>query len=565
MSRQTRTPARSMAATWACPAIVLLVLGLAGCSASTSRNPTTDPSPSSAGPVLGPEPLLPEPTDCAQLATLIVDRLQDWIDGFPATVTSGETTTEGPDTDLPTLAAELAPLATDLDCDPETMEPLVADELERLTAEGPLQQAAAGTLRADPLGTLDPSDPDPETRTVATGEELVAAAAEVGSGSTIELVAGTLEVDTPVVLMRPVTIRGSGPGDTVVSSSAEDASFVLTADGDVVLEDFSLARTGPEPGSGVVVIGGGYRLARLAISGARATATGAGGFGVVLLPRAGGLVRGGETFELREVAISDSTGGGVVIGGQATPDLVDLDLDGPDELVGCGLCWLDGGAGTVTDATVRGFGIGLRIDARAAPTIVGGTVAGAALGVAATGDGAPVLRRVALTGNDTGIELGGTTTAVLEGLRVEQSNTVGVRMSGGATPQVRDLDVVEDAAVPLAVVDDAAPTIQGGDLSTGGEVAALWGGRAGGKAVGLAVRDARIGVQVGDGSAPDLVDLVAIGVAEVALLATADSAGSLDGLVCDENAHDSVVLVEGTSLEVIDAGGCAVVDQPADG
>ncbi|MBY5161790.1 right-handed parallel beta-helix repeat-containing protein [Salsipaludibacter albus] len=540
-------------------ALLLVAATLGACDGGTTATPTTSPSPSGSPEVLGPEPLAAEPTDCPMLATRIVDALQDWVDSFPTTTEPGEAPTATPDTDLPTLAGELAPLAADLGCDRDTMAPLVADALADLTAEGALQEAVADTLKADPLGSLDPSDPDAEVRPVTTGEELVTAIAEVGSGSTIELPDGPVDVDEPLVLLRPITITGTA--SSVVRSSADGAAFILSADGDVTLEQFEVVNLA-DAASGVVVSAGGFQLTDLVLRGARANASGAGGFGVVVLPSRGGLVRGGELATVERVRVEDATGGGVVLGGSSDPRVVDVTVVGPqDERVGCGLCWIGAASGTVVDATVTGWQVGLRIDEQASPVVEGGTVDDNAVGITMGGTGAPEIDGTTLAGNDTGVEAAGTVGGSLVGLVVTDARDVGVRITAGATPLVEDLEVGGSSSAGLAVVDDAAPDVRGGDLTIDGEVAAIWGGRATGSATGLAVHGSRIGLQVGDRAAPSLTDLTATDVGDVAMIATETAGGSLDGLVCDEDERGTVVLVEGAELDVRDAGDCEVVEQ----
>lgn len=542
--------------------LVVAVVALAGCDGATSASPTSPVTPTSSPDLVGPEPVASEPTDCPMLAARIVDVLQKWVDSFPA-ATPDDAPTATPPADLATLAGELAPVAEDLGCGRDTMMPLVAGELDRLTAEGAVQQAVADTLRADPLGTLDPSDPDPEVRTIRSGEELVTAIGELGSDSTIELPDGTIDVDQPLVLLRPLTITGTGT--SMIRSSAEGAAFVLSTDGDVTFEDFVIGHRGDLPASGVVVTAGGYELSGLTVRGAVATASGAGGFGVAILPSATGLVRGGERSEIRSLRVEGADGGGIVIGGSADPELHDVTVVGSsDARAGCGLCWVGDGAGTVTDATVRGWEIGLRVDERANPVVEGGVVQDSEVGIALIGDGDASITGTRLERNGTAVEAGGTSSVRLVDLRVSGSRDVGVRISGGSSAMVRNLRVSGPSDAGLAVVDDADPTITGGEVSTSGEVAVIWGGRATGSLTGMVVQQARIGLQVGDRSAPEVVDLAATDVGEVAVVATGTSAGSLDGLTCDDDDRGRVILVDGTLLDVRDVGDCPTVEQPVD-
>lgn len=541
-----------------------VALVAAACSGEGSDPATPTPSSATAPTTVmtsTPTPTAAPATDCEGLAVQIVDALQDYVDTFGAS-TADEVPAVAADagSDLSTAVEDLRGRAETLGCDAATMEPLVATELERLAGSGPVQQAVVDTLRADPLGSADPSDPRPVDVEVATSEQLVAAVATVGSGSTIRLTATTYDLDAALVLLRPVTLVGAGRDRTVLRSSASGAAVIAASDGDVELGDLAVEHIGDEPASVIVVNGGGHDLHDLAVRGGRADSQGVGGYGIVLRPTPS-MVGGASRQVVRDVTVDDTDGGGVVVGSDAAPDLRAVTVTGPGpDGGGCGLCWIEQATGTVTGARVSDRQVGLRIDDDAAPTITDSTVVDTGVGVAVTGAGDPSLADNRIVRGATGMELAGSGSPEVRGTEVRDSSDLGIRISGTATPRLARTVVTGPSAAGIAVVDQAEPTLHDDAVATTGDVAVLWGGRATGTARGLVVQSARVGFQLGDDSNPSLVDLAARGVGEVALIATGSSAGSLDGMTCDDTDAGLVVLTESTTLEVLDSD-CEVVEQ----
>lgn len=497
--------------------LALLATACQGAGDSTAAD-TTPSSPPTTGTTAPTSPAtidVGEVADCPGLAVALVDALQQYVDSFAGVAAEGvPQVAEATGADLQAVTTDLRDRAEELGCDAATMGPLVRDELDRLEAGSPVQEAVVQTLRSDPLGTLDPSDPDPVTMTVSTAEQLVNVLTTVGSGSTIQLDPGTYELDRSLVPLRPVTIEGAGPEDTVLRSTSPGAAVVLATDGEVHLGGLTVEHVGEQPASVIVVHSGGYRLEDLAVRGGTADDDGAGGFGVLLRPAAtlltGPAPADGRT--VRDVRLEDNEAGGILIAGPQEPSLSEITVSGSG---GCGICWIGRAAGTLTTATITGQQTGVRVEESAHPTVVGVTI------------------------EDTG---------------------VGVALVGSGTPRVRDITVSGTGEAGIVVGEQARPELRGGDLAVDGEVGLMWLGEAAGSADDLTIRTSRIGVQVDEDATPTLRDLAIEQVGDLAVVATGSSGGTLDGCRCDGTDTGVIALIEDTSLTVTGEDACEVVD-----
>lgn len=487
----------------------------AGDGSPADTTPSTPPTASATAPTAPATVDVDAVEDCPGLAVALVDALQQYVDSFAGVTAEGvPQVAEATGADLQTVTADLRGRAEELGCDAATMGPLVRDELDRLEADSPVQEAVVQTLRSDPLGTLDPSDPDPVTLTVSTADQLLRALANVGSGSTIQLDAGTYELDDTLVPLRPVTIEGAGAEDTVLRSSAPGAAVVVATDGDVHLGGLTVEHVGDDPASVVVVHSGGYQLEDLAVRGGTADDDGAGGFGVLLSQAATLLTdpapADGRT--VRDVHLENNEGGGILVAGPQEPSLSEITVAGTG---GCGVCWIGRAAGTLTTATITGQQTGVRVEESAHPTVVGVAVEDAGVGVALVGSG---------------------------------------------TTRVRDVTVSGTGEAGIIVAEQARPELRGGDLAVEGEVGLMWLGEAAGSADDLTIRTSRIGVQVDEDAAPTLRDLAIEQVGDLAVVATGSSGGTLDGCRCDGTDTGVIALLEDTSLTVTGEDTCEVVD-----
>ncbi len=510
-------------------------------------------------PAPSPAPAGTPAASCEELAVQVVDAVQVYVDAFTDVDAAGLPAAAGErQAALTSRTAALRDRGGELGCDRDELAALVRTELDRLTGGTPVQDALVATFRADPLGSYDPSDAGPLRVTVKEATDLVTVLAIAGTGSVITLVEGDYALDAPLVALRPLTLRGPDDGEATITSTAGGAAFVVSADGDVRLDDLSIVHDGDSPASVVLVAAGGYALNRVRVAGGVADAGGGGGFGVVLRPGANPLTGGGTAQELTDVTVQDNDAGGIVVGGTAEPAIRGATLTGE---AGCGICWVEDGGGQASRSTLTGFDVGLRVDDGAEPRIADVSVDGATTGLALTGSGAPEVRDSTFAGITTGMEVAGTGQPTLVRDQVVAAVDVGIRVAGRARPLIRDATVIGPSTVGLAVVEDAAPDVIGGTFTTAGDVGAIWAERGAGTAGGLTVRGARLGLQLGDDASPRLEDVTVEDTGAASLLANGSSLGEVVRLTCATGPNGVVVLAEGTTVRVTDSPTCELVDQ----
>lgn len=496
---------------------------------------------------------------CADLAAQIVDAVQAYVDSFAGVGAAdlGDAVT-AQQQEFTLEADRLRKVGEQLGCAPDELAELIRGELGRLTGGTPVQDAVADTFRADPLGTLDPSDPGAGDVVVTSAETLAVALATAGSGTTIRLTAGTYAYASPLVVLRPVTLVGAGDGTaadrpaTTITSRASGATLVVATGGNVELRDLALEHTGRQPASVMVVAGGGYRFERVRLSGGVA-AEGVGGFGLVLRPSSGPLTPTGDARELTEVTASDNEGGGIVVAGAEQPTITRARVSGE---AGCGLCWVEQAAGTAVDSATSGLDVGLRVDGGAAPSVSGGRVDGAGVGVALTGSGSPAISGVTVADALIGVQATGAGSAQLSGLVIEDARELGLRLSGTGTTTVSETTVRGRTKVAVATVADARSSITGGRIRTTGDVGLIWGERSSGTASGVVVRGPKLGLQLSGESRVDVTDVVADRSAAAAVLAGDTSSGTLTRLTCGKKAGAAVVVDKKSTVTLVDSPTC---------
>lgn len=531
---------RTRLATYAVAAGLLL----AGCTWAERSEPraSSEPAPLTVA-------------SCAQLPEAIAGAVQTYVDAF-ANVDAADLP-QAPSAALAVLreaTTELRARGDELGCDTEKLTGQIRAELALLTGGTPVQDAVLATFLADPLGTVDPSDPAPVQVEVTTTDELLTAVALAGSGSTIRLAAGTYELTQPLVVLRPVTIVGAGPTRTQLRSSAAEVGVLLDSDGDVSLRGLTVEHRGAQPASGVLVTGGGFELSDLVVTGARSTADGAGGFGVILRSTPSALRSTGSTASVTDVSVSDNQGGGVFVGAGTAPTMSELTIDSSG---GCGLCFVEDSGGTVDDAVIRDAGVGVRTDDRAAPVLSDVTVRRSRAAVAATGDSAPVLRGSLLTAHETGVEVIGRARPEIIDVNLRRSTEVGIRAADDVEPTLRQVSLDGNAPAGLAVVDDARVDARDLTVSTRGEASIVVSGSATLSAAELAVSRARIGLQA-DRSAVLQVDSATATGTDAAVLLAGAARGSLR-VACVDDAV--VILTDVAAVDVSTDTSCPVVDR----
>lgn len=332
---------------------IALGLALAACTAGPAQEPATPTTPGASV----------RATPCGAIAEDIVDAIQRYVDSF-ATVAAGNL--EGASTigaeQLQTAADRLRRQAEVQGCSSAELTGLVRAELGRLHGGTAVQDAVADTFKADPLGTMNPSDAGAGEFEVNTADELVAAVSQAGSDSVIRLAAGSYDLAAPLIVHRPLTLTGAGPDGTTITSSAASATLLSVIDGDIQLRDLAVEHSGGLGAHVLMVTQGGYDLQRVRISGAR-VADGTGGFGIVLRPTRATLDSRPTSQRLTEVTLVDNSAGGLVVAGQQAPTIQMLSVTGTD---GCGLCYVEDAAGKASDVTISNAAIGVRVNQQAA-------------------------------------------------------------------------------------------------------------------------------------------------------------------------------------------------------
>ncbi|MBK9697554.1 MAG: right-handed parallel beta-helix repeat-containing protein [Propionibacteriaceae bacterium] len=525
--------------------IAAMSLGTTGCQAaplpSTSGRPTTAAT-------------------CAELAARIVDTVQGYVDSF-AHVSAGQVSgaVTARQADFTAATTTLRERGESLGCDPTDLADLIRVELGRLTGGTPLQDAVADTFRADPLGTLDPSDLGPGEIPVASAEQLVTAVTRAGSGSTIRLAPGTYALAAPLVALRPITLVGAGDGSdpklaSTITSLAAGAALIAATSGNLTLTDLAIAHTGKQAASVVVVAGGGYDFARVSVTGGVAE-KGTGGYGIVLRPSSSPLMPTGDRRALTDVTLDDNDGGGVVIAGSEQPTISGVQVTGSD---GCGLCWVEQAAGTASDLSVAGTKIGVRIDNEASPVVTRAQVTDADVGVALTGSGSPRLEDAVLTGGAIGLQATGSGTATLVGNQVRQAKEIGIRLSGTTRTALERNSVSGATKVGIATLATAASTITSGQVTSTGDVGLIWGDEATGTVTDVVIRGPQLGVQLAASVKVDLTGVVADGAKAAALLASGKASGTVTRLTCGQGAGAAVVFTATTAVRLLDSPTCQV-------
>ena len=556
---------------------VALVLVLGGCQAADPESPDETVRPATPGPVAtategattsptptptpaGPRPAaaMADATSCADLAALVVDGLQDHVDAYASTTPEGiAQVSVARAALLEELATSAGEAASRLGCAGSDYRDLLATELDRLEAVSGVQRAVAGTFVSGLLGGDDPSDPGPSTIQVSTADELAQAMIAAGSGSTIEVAAGTYELDTSLVALRPLTVVGAGAEDTTITSTATGAALVIGTAGTVAITGATLSATAPGA-SVVAVTRGGLDLDAVTIAGATRDDAGAGGFGLVLAPDGS---TGTGRHAVTASTFRDNDGGAILVDGIITPLFRGLEVEAT---TGCGICWIGTTGGVLEDTTITGGETALRVEADAAPTIRATTVTDAATGMVVLDTARPLVSDTTIEGAEAAIEVGGSAMPELTRVSLVDSIDVGLRMAGTSAAIVDDVAITGSGPGGIGVLEQATPTITGGTIDLDGEVAVLFGNSAGGTIDGTTITGARIGLQIGGQADPTVTGVTATGIGDAAFLVVDEGSAVMSGLTCDDDASGIVGLQTSGDYDVQEVD-CEVVEATEQG
>lgn len=444
---------------------------------------------------------------CLDLAGDIAATLQSYVDQFAPQLEGGVGTEIPAVEDLQAAAEEFRRRRSAAGCRAREFQLLLNRSLADLEGEGPLARAVVGRVRDEVAPVTGPA----ASVTVEVGDDLAAAVHDAGPGALIQLAPGRHELDEPLVLLREARIVGGGAPTTSIVSSAPGAVLLYAGDDRLTLTGVTLGHEGDESASVLVVPSGSLELRDVVVRGGVTDAAGSAGWGIVL--GAGASSEGAASEQLLDglVAEGNQAGGVAVTGG--APTLRDVRSTGNG---GCGICWLEGAAGTLSEAELHDNEVGLSLTGASAPSVTDLT---------ATGN---QRAGVVIEGSDDGAEF--------EDLALRDNGAVGMVVRGDATPRI--------AGVVIDGHDEAGVVVEGASVPS---------------VTGLEVRGGAVGLLVREEAAPEVVEVTVADVVDAHVVFAGDSGGSLRDVTCSA-AAPGIVLLGATSVDVSEAG-CEVVDQ----
>ena len=420
-------------------ALLTGIVLVAACSGTGPDGPPT-PTPASS-----------TPDRCAEAVTAIVAATQDYVDGFgpvdagqvpaPASPTaaatgsvspSATTGTPGADADFQSALSTARTQLGQSGCDAVETRAALDKGLSGVTAQGPVAGAVLRQLTATMTGT---SEPEATTRTVAAGDDLLTAVAQLPAGSTIELGPGTHRVDDVVVLLSPITIRGAGAGRTTLESGVADFGVLAIADGVVTLDDLTVRHVGSSPAN-VVLAGPSVSLVvtDATVAGGVANSDGTGGAGILMYDPQARQPRSSTSLEVTGSRFDRNGSAGVVLTGGHVASIAASTFSGNKQ---CGVCFLDASTGSVQDSTFSGN----------------------AVGVAATGTATPTVLRSRIRGGQVGLQAGDRSAPVLDDLTVSGATRAALIWAGKAEGAISGVTCT-NVPFGLVVGPDVAPTVR---------------------------------------------------------------------------------------------------------
>lgn len=379
------------------------VLVLSGCTGSEA--PSTS-RPSGSAPATSASSA--DAQACADVPDLVVEAVQEYVDGYGSAVAGKQagpsaspsaSPTVGPaggDTGLRNALSQTRDVLQQRGCDVPTYQRDLQAQLGDVTARGPLAQAVLLRLRASLAGRASEAA---TTVDAGPGDDLPTVLSELGPGSTVTLAPGRYRLDSSLVLLQGVTLRGAGRGRTTLASSAGEVAMLVLTDGRVELADLTLRHTGRRAANGL--IGGptsSVVLTGVRVSGARSGRGGdssSGGAGVLMSGRDGTEGGRGTTLEMTGSELVGNTGAGVLLTGRHRVSIRSTRFEDNGQ---CGVCFTGRSSGAVRAGTFRDNAAGVAVLDAARPLVTGSTFRGGQVGVQASGTTTPVLRRLRVRG-----------------------------------------------------------------------------------------------------------------------------------------------------------------------
>lgn len=463
--------------------LVATAFAITSCSGGSTVPTTTDPEFTAA---------------CQALALRSVEPMAEFIDVYEGySVAQWNALEPPPDIEAVQSAVRTrAQLAVKRGCPVGALEQAILDAIEELQGDGAVGEAIAAALKGEEpvagAASTKPRQQSPSTRTVRPSDDLADVLATVGTGSTVELAAGTYRVDEAILIDVSVTIVGAGRDATKIESRAAGVAMVFLGPGRLDLRDLTLAHVGAADASVLLAVQGA-----LAVSGARitggvaATGDGGGGHGIVLaFEQLPGFPERGDVDPTAPVTITDSlingnAAAGVLSSGDAAPVLERLEVSDNGS---CGVCWAGKAAGRLADSTVTRNRIGIQVgdtaaptiervaiaanvdvgvsaDGTSTPTVLAGTITdNGQIGVQATADAAPVLDGVTISGHGVGVLLTGAARARLTSSTLS-GHEIGLRAGGTSQPECTGTTIESSAIAAVSITEQAAGTISGNRIT----------------------------------------------------------------------------------------------------
>lgn len=362
--------------------VVLLATGCTGSSGSRTTTPASSTA-SSTSPALA----------CSQVSLDLVTAVQQYVDAYGSPVTgSSKTTTSDPDGKK--LQAAVRNAQTSLQnngCDIAEFRSRFDKGLSGIKTRGPLAKAVLLRLTASITGTAKQAA---ATVSLTPKDDLPRRLAELASGSTVRLAAGTYRLTESLVLLEGVTIRGAGQGRTTLQTTAADTGILVLTDGRVELRELTLSHTGKALAD--VLVGGptsSVVLTKMRLTGGRGSSA-TGGNGVLMTSNGQGRNRG-TTLEVTASTFDHNSAAGILLTDGHIASIRQARFEANDS---CGVCFSGVSTGAVRNSVFVGNRVGAAILDQAKPALVSDTFEGGLFGIQASNKSTPVVESATVSG-----------------------------------------------------------------------------------------------------------------------------------------------------------------------
>jgi hypothetical protein len=345
-----------------------------------------------SGCAMMPEPSATVKAECSAAVAGIVNAVDKLITEYGQPPGSGtEDMTGDP---LGDAVAEARDAQERFDCDPDAFGAELEEGLAEIEPDGPIEAAVWRRVTASLLGTIRAQAGE---WVLGAGENLLDVVARAAVGTTVVLPAGTFDLDTTLVLLDGITLRGAGRDATTIRSAASDAALLVITASVVRLENLTVEITGAQPASGLVAgPSASVALSGVRMAGAVAGDGGIGGAGVYLSAEGDEGSGRGTTLEITDSAFERNAWAGVAVAGGHRVSIQTATFAGNGEV---GLIFLDESSGSVSGSTFTDNNVGLAAAGSATPTWLDSTVTGGSVGAQVDASAAPVMDGLTFRGS----------------------------------------------------------------------------------------------------------------------------------------------------------------------